>query len=28
MSLKASAAYSDMCVKVFNVTIRPRLIPI
>ncbi len=28
MSLKASAAYSDMCVKLFNVTIRPRLIPI
>lgn len=28
MSLKASAAYCDMCVKIFNVTIRPRLIPI
>lgn len=28
MSLKASAAYCDMCVKIFNVTIRLRLIPI
>jgi hypothetical protein len=28
MSVKASAAYCDMCVKLFNVMIRPRLTPI